>query len=88
MEPNEWIYPYVSIRNNMLNIIIVGFTEASAFALCSLGQITVSSSRAAMILSMEGLSGAICGYLFLSEILTYYELFGCFLMIEDSGICP
>lgn len=79
-EPHEWIYPFTRIRLNLLNICTVGTTEAAGFLFCALGQIVVSSSRTALILSLEALSGAFFGYLFLNETLTPLEMLGCVIM--------
>lgn len=79
-EPEEWVYPFTHIRSNGFYIVCVGVTEALAFTFCSLGQMTVSSSRTALLLSFESLSGALCGYLFLNETLTWLEILGCALM--------
>ena len=80
-EPDEWKYPFTHIRSNMYLIIGVGITETVGFVFCALGQMTVSSSRAALLLSLESLSGAICGYIFLHETLTTVEMLGCILMV-------
>lgn len=79
-ESHEWVYPFTRIRLNIINIITVGTTEAAGFLFCALGQIVVSSSRTALILSLEALSGAFFGYLFLNETLTPLEMLGCLIM--------
>lgn len=80
LEPDEWIYPYTHIRANLTNVIAVGITEAAGFVYCALGQIVVNSSRTALILSMEALSGAFFGYLFLKESLSVLEVCGCIIV--------
>lgn len=79
-ELDEFSYPFTHIRNNMSVIVLSGIGEAASFTFCSLGQTSVSSSRSAVILSLESLSGAICGYLILNESLTDNEVLGCCLM--------
>jgi drug/metabolite transporter (DMT)-like permease len=79
-EADQLVYPYTSIGNNIEMILCVGITETAAFVLCSMGQTTVESSRAALLMSFESLAGALAGFLFLNEMLTLLELFGCVLM--------
>lgn len=79
-EPQELVYPFSSISDNFEEILWVGVTETTAFVLCSLGQTTVPSSRAALLMSFESLAGALSGFLFLNELLTAVELVGCVLI--------
>ena len=86
MEPAEWSYPFTNIRNNWHFISIVGFTEGSGFTLATIAQMHVEPSRAGLLLSLETVSTALCGYLFLNETLTHIELLGCFLMFAATYI--
>eukprot|EP01038_Epipyxis_sp_PR26KG_P004390 gene4390-6208_t len=86
MEPEYWQYPYHSIRKNWIIIFAVGFTEANAFLWGTLGQIYTPPTRAALLFSLESVSCAFLGYIFLHEQLTYVELFGCILMFTSTII--
>ena len=61
-------------------IVFVGFTEATAFVLSALGQMYVAPTRAALLYSLESVTTCVLGYIFLDEILSKVEMFGCFLM--------
>ena len=65
---------------NISTIVVVGVTDGLAFLLASLGQRAVKPSRASLLLSLESLSTLLIGYIFLSETMSYIELFGGFLM--------
>lgn len=38
LEPEEWVYPFASVRRNWLPILIVGITEGAAFLISTIGQ--------------------------------------------------
>ena len=89
-EPNHLTYPFTSITSNLDMIMWVGITETVAYVLCAMGQTSVQSSRAALLMSFESLAGALAGFLFLNEVLTVLEAFGCalvsfsfFISVED-----
>lgn len=79
-ESEEWVFPFVSAQNNWQMIVLVGITEALAFALSTVGQTYSSPTRAALLYSLEAVVCAFCAYLFLGETLTLIECFGGFLM--------
>jgi len=85
-EPEEWKYPFTSILSSgaMPYILIVGLTEAAGFTLSTLGQMFVAPSRTSLILTLESVTGAIMGYVFLNEMLTAIELVGACIMF---GAC-
>ena len=80
VEPDEWVYPFVSAQQNWKMIIIVGICEATAFALSTVGQTYSSPTRAALIYSLEAVVCATFAYFFLGETLTWVECFGGLLM--------
>ncbi len=83
-EPQFWHYPFDIITANWLLIVVVGFTEAVAFALSTLGQMYTTPTRASLLFSMESVSCAVLSYLFLGETLTSVELLGCVLMTGSA----
>lgn len=85
-EPQEFKFPFHSIVSNWFFVMLVGITDALGFMLSTLGQTHVLPSRASLILSLEAATAAICGYVFLLEVLTLSELFGCLLMFGATAI--
>jgi drug/metabolite transporter (DMT)-like permease len=85
-EPSEWTFPFVSAQNNWGMIVLVGITEALAFALSTVGQAYSSPTRAALLYSLEAVVCAFCAYFFLGETLTLIECFGGFLMFL-AAVC-
>ena len=83
-EPDSWIYPFTSIRNLWLNIIVIGLFEGLSYLLATLGQKHVHPSRAGILFSLESVVACCGGYIFLHEILTHIEILGCFLMLVAS----
>lgn len=86
LEPNNWIYPFSSIRQNSHVIIIVGFAEAVAFTMSTAGQIYTTPTRAALLYSLEAVVCAIFSYFLLGERFTYIELFGGAIMVFSAMI--
>ena len=89
-EPQGWFLHHILLVTPWL--IFLAVTEGFAFALMALGQTFSPPTHAAIILSLEGVFASIAGYFFLDEILSYSELFGCFLMliatlIAKIGFC-
>lgn len=84
MEPEAWVYPYTNIRHNMVSIVAVGFSEAVAFTLSTLGQMYTPPSRAALLFSLEAVVCAILSYIFLNETLRPLEICGGFLMFSAA----
>jgi drug/metabolite transporter (DMT)-like permease len=86
-EPSSFLYPYHLIFSSWKMILFVGITEAISFLLATLGQMYVSPSKAALIFSLESVTAAVGAYFFLKEILSYSQLFGCFLMLAAAVFC-
>ncbi|RYH28905.1 DMT family transporter [archaeon] len=84
MEPEAWVYPYTSIQRNIVSIIAVGFSEAVAFTLSTLGQMYTPPSRAALLFSLEAVVCAFLSYIFLNETLRPLETCGGFLMFSAA----
>lgn len=85
-EPSNFAYPFVPFGQAGWCIAAVGATEAVGFTLTILGQRHVGVSRAALLLSLEGVMTAVVGYLALSETLTYIEMLGAGLMFFSTTI--
>ena len=63
-------------------ILYTGFLEvAAAYTLEIFGQQTTAPAVTAVILSLEAAIGAVCGALFLHEVMTGREITGCILMM-------
>jgi drug/metabolite transporter (DMT)-like permease len=75
-EPEAWVYPYTSIRSNWISIVVVGFSEAVAFTLSTLGQMYTPPSRAAVLYSLEAVVCAVLSYFCLNEHLRFIEIIG------------
>jgi drug/metabolite transporter (DMT)-like permease len=75
-EGGSWVYPFTNIIDSWPVILFVGFFEAFAYLLSTVGQIYVRPSRAAIIYSGESLFTSLGGYLFLGETLTPSEILG------------
>jgi drug/metabolite transporter (DMT)-like permease len=86
-ESHFFVYPYTIIFKSWDMILLVGITEAISFLFGTLGQMYCSPSQASIIFALEGVFAAVGAYLFLGEILTLTELFGCFLMLSAAIFC-
>ncbi len=75
-EPECFIYPFTPFTKNWLVILIVGVGEAAAFPLSTLGQTHVEPTRASLLMSLDSFFCVIGGYLFLHEVMTWWEGFG------------
>lgn len=53
-----------------------------AFSLQILGQKKLETTPASLIMSLESVFAAICGWLFLHEVMTFWETLGCILMFS------
>eukprot|EP01031_Cornospumella_fuschlensis_P036795 gene36795-44636_t len=84
LEPASWVYPYTHIRHNIVSIVAVGFSEAVAFTLSTLGQMYTPPSRAALLFSLEAVVCAFLSYIFLDETLRPLEICGGFLMFSAA----
>ncbi len=86
-EPESWVFPMSSIWRIWPIVLLVGFTEASAFLLSTIGQTYVKPSRAAILYSGgEAISACVGGFLFLGEMMTGIEMVGGVLMIVAALI--
>lgn len=73
-------YPYTSLAENWMNIVVVGAFEATAFCLGAMGQRYTAPTRASILFSLESVSCAIFSYFYLNEHLSYVEIVGaCFM---------
>ncbi|MBQ0078500.1 MAG: DMT family transporter [Eubacterium sp.] len=71
-----------AIRSGAIAIIYTGImSSAVAFTLQVFAQRHANPTAASIIMSMEALFAVICGFLFLGEVLTARELFGCLVML-------
>ena len=85
-EPTMWISPYESIRKSYVDLLVVAVVEVFAVIFSILGQIYISPSLAALLFSTASVYAAVGGYIFLDEILTIPELFGCSLIAVATVI--
>lgn len=85
-ESDMWDYPFTSIIAGWKLIVFVGVAEAVTYLLETLGQMFTTATRATLIMSLDAMMTCIIGYLFLGEILTMQELFGCFLLFMGTLI--
>jgi drug/metabolite transporter (DMT)-like permease len=84
-------YPFTSIVKNWHWILIVGITDAFAFALSTFGQMYTAPSRVAILFSFDAVLCALLGYCLLGEELSWIEVGGAFLMTAatfvSSNVC-
>ena len=85
-ERDMWDFPFTSIISGWKLIVFVGVAEAVTYLLETLGQMFTTATRATLIMSLDSMMTCIIGYLFLGEILTLQELFGCFLLFMGTLI--
>lgn len=85
-ETDQWIsWPPLRVLGDGWEVIaLVGVSEVCAMGLGTLGQMYTPAARAALLTSLEASVSAFLAYLFLGEILSYWELFGCFLMLSAT----
>ena len=70
------------IVENIPNLFYSGVISAGlAFTLQAMGQKHANPTTASIILSTEALFGAVCGFIFLHEVMSGRELLGCGLMM-------
>jgi len=81
-----------AILNCWLPLLYAGVLSSGvAYSLQVLGQQKVESNTAAIIMSLEGVVAALCGWLILQEQMTPWELCGCglvFMAVILSHISP
>lgn len=85
-EPGCFVYPFAAFQQAGVCIVVVGITEAAGFTLAILGQRYVAVSRAALLLSLEGVAAAGLGHLCLNERLSYVETAGAALMFVSTTL--
>lgn len=73
-------FDYNQLVDNWVYVVVVGFSEAFAFTLSTMGQSYSTPSRAALLYSLEAVVCAIFSYFCLSELLTSIEIIGATLM--------
>lgn len=86
IENDQWVHPMKFTWITWASIFVVGFTEAAAFTLSTLGQMYTPASRAALLMSLETVSSALGGYLMLHETLNGFEILGCCIMFSATLI--
>jgi drug/metabolite transporter (DMT)-like permease len=84
LEPEQWVYPYTAMRENIWWMVLVGVTEAIAFLLSTYGQKEIDATRASLLMSLEAVSSSAGGYLFLNETLSLIEVLGCVIMFAAT----
>ncbi|KAJ1428014.1 hypothetical protein B484DRAFT_450092 [Ochromonadaceae sp. CCMP2298] len=82
----ETNHPLRTISHGYRMILLVAVVGALAFLLCTLGQMTTTPTRAAIILSLEAVFTVMLGYYWLGEHLNTVELVGCGLMFAATVI--
>jgi drug/metabolite transporter (DMT)-like permease len=73
-------FDYNDLVENWVYVVVVGFSEAFAFTLSTMGQIYSTPSRAALLYSLEAVVCAIFSYFCLREKLSIVEIIGAALM--------
>ncbi len=68
LEPSEWVYPCTAFTEHWRLIFAAALVEVLAAIFIAVALSIVSTSRAAIVMSLESLSGAVCGYLILGEV--------------------
>ncbi len=72
-ETDQWVYPYTQFTKHCGLIFLTSFIEFIAIILFTVALGIISTSRAAIVMSVESLSGAVCGYLILGEVLMIFS---------------
>lgn len=92
LEPDMWqLFPtdgtvaFKQIRENWLQIWLVGLFETTAFILGCLGQMHTSAPRAALLYSLESVMAALCGAVILGETLNINQTMGCCMMFSAAA---
>ena len=88
-DPQTWLSSDAVSSIFSYNSIIATYTgvaEVSAVTLGTLGQMYLSPTRSALLMSLEATTSAILAYFFLHEILSTSEIFGCCLMFSATII--
>eukprot|EP01033_Poteriospumella_lacustris_P000666 gene666-467_t len=74
------------LLDNWVYVVVVGFSEAFAFTLSTMGQIYSTPSRAAILYSLEAVVCAILSFFCLNEELSWIEIIGATLMTVAAFI--
>jgi len=81
-ESDQWVSwpPLTDLLRGWDMVLMVGISEPAALLLGTLGQMYTPPSRAALLTSLEAPMSVLLAYLFLHEVLSHSEVFGCGLM--------
>lgn len=85
-EYDGWKSPFHMSFNTWGSIITVGASEVAAVTFTTLGQMHTPAARASLLMSLENVSSAVAGFLFLRETLDLLEFFGCVIMFVATLI--
>lgn len=78
----------VSIELSLIDILYVGVASgAIGYSLQVIGQSEVDETRASLIMSLEAVISIFAGIIFLKEVFSIRELFGCVLMFISVLLC-
>ena len=80
MEAHMWYWPLPALQDGISLIALVAVIESFAYLVGTVGQTYSTSSRAALIYSLESVFALLLGYVLLNETLTRMELLGCMLL--------
>ena len=81
------VFPLVTLRDySVLLIVVTGTIEAVAYLLDTIGQINVSGSRAALLMSLDAVVAVVVAFVSLGEVLTWSEVVGCVLLLLSTCI--
>lgn len=69
-----------------LCIIMVGLLDSLGYLFDTLGQMVISASKAAILMSLDSIITVIVGYFYLNELLTWFEFLGCGIIFIASLI--
>ena len=72
----EALFDWVLLRSNMSLVILTGMAQALGVLLCKVGFMSVSSSRACLLMSLESVVAAIMANILLGEDMTPSEIAG------------
>ncbi len=67
-ETEDWVYPFTQLTENWGIVLLSSLFEFLMVVFLTVALGIISTSRAAIVMSLESLSGAFCGYIFLGEV--------------------
>lgn len=76
LHPEAFVYPYTTISENWLSMVIAGGTSAMGAFFFTLAFKVVPPALGSVILAMDSFVTALIGYWFLNEVLTGLEMLG------------